>query len=102
MKLEHNTQNTSTSTYLYAYCIYCTLTVSEVYLNLVLNRKNYQSPKWSVHGKRLGLPMDRPLWGLVVLPVEYKIQANFTYGECTVYTVGIKIGGCACVLCIML
>ena len=31
------------------------------------------------------LPMDRPLWGFVVLPVEYKIQACFTYGERRVY-----------------
>ena len=27
------------------------------------------------------LPMDRPLWGFVDLPIEYKIQACFTYGE---------------------
>ena len=27
------------------------------------------------------LPMDRPLWGFVDLPIEYKIRAHFTYGE---------------------
>ena len=27
------------------------------------------------------LPMDRPLWGFVDLPIEYKIQACYTRGE---------------------
>ena len=46
------------------------------YLEFIVNRKNY-GVVWSKP-----LPMDRPLWGFVVLPVEYKIQACFTYGEC--------------------
>ena len=27
------------------------------------------------------LPMDRPLWGFVDLPIEYKILACFTHGK---------------------
>ena len=49
------------------------------YLEFIMDGKNH-GVVWSKP-----LPMDRPLWGFVVLPVEYKVQANFTYGECTVY-----------------
>ena len=37
------------------------------------------------------LPMDRPLWGFVDLPIEYKIQACFTYGECIDTYIQLKV-----------
>ena len=40
------------------------------------------------------LPMDRPLWGFVDLPIEYKIQACFTYGK-----YGVCLHACVHVYC---
>ena len=45
------------------------------YLEFHMDDKNY-GVVWSE-----SLPMDRPLWGFVDLPIEYKIQACFTHGE---------------------
>ena len=45
------------------------------YLEFVMDGKNH-GVVWSKP-----LPMDRPLWGFVDLPIEYKIQACFTRGE---------------------
>ena len=50
-----------------------------------VNEKGYL--EFHMDGKNHGvvwskpLPMDRPLWGFVDLPIEYKIQACFTHGE---------------------
>ena len=46
------------------------------YLEFIMDGKNH-GVVWSKP-----LPMDRPLWGFVDLPIEYKIQAHFTYSEC--------------------
>ena len=43
------------------------------YLEFIMDGKNH-GVVWSKP-----LPMDRPLWGFVDLPIEYKIQACFTY-----------------------
>ena len=43
------------------------------YLEFLMDGKNH-GVVWSKP-----LPMDRPLWGFVDLPIEYKIQACFTY-----------------------
>ena len=45
------------------------------YLEFIMDGKNH-GVVWSKP-----LPMDRPLWGFVDLPIEYQIQACFTYGE---------------------
>ena len=51
----------------------------EGYLEFLMDGKN-RGIVWSKP-----LPMDRPLWGFVDLPIEYKIQACFTRGECSIY-----------------
>ena len=43
------------------------------YLEFIMDGKNH-GVVWSKP-----LPMDRPLWGFVDLPIEYQIQACFTY-----------------------
>ena len=45
------------------------------YLEFIMDEKNH-GVVWSKP-----LPMDRPLWGFVDLPIEYKILACFTHGN---------------------
>ena len=45
------------------------------YLEFIMDGKNH-GVVWSKP-----LPMDRPLWGFVDLPIEYKIRACFTNGK---------------------
>ena len=54
---------------------------NEGFLEYIMDGKNH-GVVWSKP-----LPMDRPLWGFVDLPIEYKIQARFTQGECSTHRV---------------